>query len=92
MDSVRIYAIASLLRFLLIRVRGDGYFREGHAAVSSIVVSKDPKLHLVWINDRIFLKPLPRYLTSYTIWRDYLGKDANLNSRSIDNRPVHWYG
>src|SRR5882757_2916672 len=27
-----------------------------------IVVTEDPRLHLVWINNRIFIKPLPTYL------------------------------
>lgn len=48
----------------------------------SIVVTEDPKLHLVWINDRIFIKPLPRYLTSYALWHDFLGSDANLATPS----------
>lgn len=39
----------------------------------SIVVTEDPKLHLVWVHDRIFVKPLPRYLTSHAFWRDHLG-------------------
>ncbi|KAH6989836.1 hypothetical protein EDB80DRAFT_162024 [Ilyonectria destructans] len=38
----------------------------------TIVVTEDPKLHLAWIHDRIFIKPLPRYITSYAFWRDYL--------------------
>lgn len=38
----------------------------------NIVVSEDPKLHLVWIEDRIFVKPLPRYLLSHTFWKRYL--------------------
>ncbi|SCV61373.1 uncharacterized protein FFFS_15942 [Fusarium fujikuroi] len=38
----------------------------------TIVVTEDPKLHLVWIYDRIFIKPLPRYIGSYTFWQDYL--------------------
>lgn len=33
-----------------------------------IIITEDPRLHLVWIDDRIFLKPLPRYLTSYAFW------------------------
>ena len=33
-----------------------------------IVVTGDPELHLVWIHDRIFIKPLPDYLLSYTFW------------------------
>ncbi|KAL8367881.1 hypothetical protein RB599_003680 [Gaeumannomyces hyphopodioides] len=31
----------------------------------TIVVTEDPKLHLVWIYDRIFIKPFPRYIGSY---------------------------
>jgi hypothetical protein len=33
-----------------------------------IVVTEDPRLHLVWINNRIFIKPLPTYLMSYSFW------------------------
>lgn len=38
----------------------------------TIVVTEDPKLHLVWIYDRIFIKPLPRHIGSYTFWQDHL--------------------
>jgi hypothetical protein len=51
-----------------------------------IIVTEDPKLHLVWIHDRIFVKPLPQYLSSYTFWRDYLGMDADLRTRRLSNR------
>ncbi|KAL6246169.1 hypothetical protein RBB50_007322 [Rhinocladiella similis] len=33
-----------------------------------IVVTEDPRLHLLWVNNRIFIKPLPTYLTSYSFW------------------------
>ncbi|OAP55815.1 hypothetical protein AYL99_09967 [Fonsecaea erecta] len=33
-----------------------------------IIVTEDPRLHLVWINNRIFIKPLPPYLLSYSFW------------------------
>ena len=49
-------------------------------------MTEDPRLHLVWINNRIFVKPLPRYLTSYVFWRDYLGNDADLATRNCYNR------
>ena len=48
----------------------------------NIVVTEDPKLHLVWIHDRIFVKPLPLYLTSYTFWQEYLGHNANANANA----------
>jgi hypothetical protein len=36
-----------------------------------IVITEDPEMHALWINDRIFLKPLPPYLLSYAFW-EYL--------------------
>ncbi|GKT93992.1 hypothetical protein CT0861_01521 [Colletotrichum tofieldiae] len=42
----------------------------------TIVITEDPKLHLVWIHDRIFVKPLPRYIGSYAFWRDHLCAEA----------------
>ncbi|KAI1036247.1 hypothetical protein LB504_011378 [Fusarium proliferatum] len=38
----------------------------------SIVVTENPKLHLIWINDRVFIKPLPRFVGSHGFWREYL--------------------
>jgi hypothetical protein len=37
-----------------------------------IILSEDSKLHLVWIDDRIYIKPLPKFLLSYTFWKSYL--------------------
>ncbi|GKT49558.1 uncharacterized protein ColSpa_09739 [Colletotrichum spaethianum] len=45
----------------------------------TIVITEEPKLHLVWFHDRIFVKPLPRYIGSYDFWRDYLGAEAGSN-------------
>ncbi|KAH7016247.1 uncharacterized protein B0I36DRAFT_377841 [Microdochium trichocladiopsis] len=47
----------------------------------AIVVTEDPKLHLVWIYDRVFIKPLPRYIGSYAFWRDYLCTEAGSGGR-----------
>ncbi|KAJ5300383.1 uncharacterized protein N7443_005385 [Penicillium atrosanguineum] len=52
----------------------------------TIVVTEDPKLHLVWIHDRIFIKPLPRYIGSYTFWRDYLCIEAGSEGRGPPTR------
>ncbi|MCJ1225798.1 hypothetical protein MMC12_002447 [Toensbergia leucococca] len=38
----------------------------------AITITEDPKLHLVWIDDRIFIKPLPAYLVSHSFWADFL--------------------
>lgn len=37
-----------------------------------IVVTEEPRLHLVWIHDRIFVKPLPQYLLSHEFWETYI--------------------
>ncbi|KAK1964059.1 hypothetical protein LY78DRAFT_659741 [Colletotrichum sublineola] len=41
----------------------------------TIIITEDPKLHLAWINDRIFIKPLPRYVGSYIFWRDHINTE-----------------
>ncbi|KAK3676624.1 hypothetical protein LTR78_003398 [Recurvomyces mirabilis] len=35
-----------------------------------IIVTEDPELHLVWYHDRIYMKPLPKYLLSYDFWQE----------------------
>ena len=42
-----------------------------------IVVTEEPRLHLVWIHNRIFVKPLPRYLLSHAFWKTYLEKGSD---------------
>ncbi|KAF2462923.1 uncharacterized protein BDR25DRAFT_308060 [Lindgomyces ingoldianus] len=42
-----------------------------------IVLTEEPRLHLVWIHDRIFAKPLPRYLLSQTFWKMFLEEGTN---------------
>jgi hypothetical protein len=36
------------------------------------MITENPGLHLVWIHDRVFLKPLPEYLLSHAFWEYYL--------------------
>ena len=33
-----------------------------------IIVIENPQLHLVWYYDRIYIKPIPRYLLSHAFW------------------------
>ncbi|WZH45847.1 uncharacterized protein QYS62_006915 [Fusarium acuminatum] len=49
----------------------------------SIIVTEDPKLHLVWINDRIFIKPLPRFIVSYNFWEEHLCSANTLEDARI---------
>lgn len=49
-----------------------------------IVVTEDPELHLVWIQDRVFIKPLPKIFLSYDFWEHYL-----MNDHSPISHPSH---
>jgi hypothetical protein len=42
-----------------------------------IAITENPGLHLVWIQDRVFLKPLPEYLLSYDFWQHFLLSDTS---------------
>lgn len=48
----------------------------------NIIVTEDPRLHLVWIYDRVFIKPLPKYLMSFSFWSEYIN---NRNSVLLGN-------
>lgn len=50
----------------------------------TVVVTEDPKLHLVWIYDRIFIKPLPHYIVSFDFWKCYLSSNS---LRSAHTKP-----
>lgn len=38
----------------------------------SVVASENPELHLVWVEDRVFVKPMPPWLMSWAFWKAYL--------------------
>ncbi|MCJ1465982.1 hypothetical protein MMC07_004601 [Pseudocyphellaria aurata] len=48
----------------------------------TIIIAEYPRLHLVWIHDRVFLKPIPRYLLSYHFWADYLTASSILGDEA----------
>jgi hypothetical protein len=41
-----------------------------HQAVRGreVILTENPQLHLVWRYDKIFIKPIPKYLLSFTLW------------------------
>ncbi|KAK8862168.1 hypothetical protein PGQ11_008403 [Apiospora arundinis] len=47
----------------------------------AIIVTEDPKLHLVWIHDRVFVKPLPRYILSHPFWQRFLSHDSSRDTQ-----------
>jgi hypothetical protein len=55
----------------------------GHRMLGrEILVTESPRLHLVWHYDRVFIKPLPRYLLSHGFWETYLLDDTSGASKS----------
>jgi len=50
-----------------------------------IIVTEEPRLHLVWIYDRIFIKPLPRYMLSHRFWEMYLDEGSDRLGDSQSN-------
>ena len=41
-----------------------------------IIVTEQARLHLIWIHDRVFIKPLPKYLLSRTFWERFLSDES----------------
>ncbi len=37
-----------------------------------VVITEDPKLHLVWYSDTIYIKPIPQCLLNFEFWRTFL--------------------
>lgn len=44
-----------------------------------VAITEDPKLHLVWYTDVIFIKPIPQCLLNYQFWTRYLCQRADSN-------------
>src|SRR5271155_3145901 len=52
-----------------------GNFRPLHQHLvfrREIIVCEDPGLHLIWFEDRVFIKPLPQFLTNHEFWMKYV--------------------
>ena len=47
-----------------------------HLKGKQVIVSEDPKMHLIWTSDQIFIKPVPHCLLSYYFWRSFLSPGA----------------
>ena len=43
----------------------------------SIILTENPELHLVWIQNRIYIKPLPKWLLSHAFWEFFLGSNGS---------------
>ena len=50
----------------------------------SIVPTEDPRLHLTWHRDRIYIKPVPVFLLNYEFWATYLQPSTQKSSSHLD--------
>jgi hypothetical protein len=48
-----------------------------------ILRTEQADLHILRVSDRIFVKPLPAYILSYTFWEKYLCSSNNLEARAL---------
>lgn len=59
-----------------------------------IVIAEQMDLHLVWMSDRIYVKPLPRFLLEPRVWTDNLsclqGCDCSRATATHCERRVFW--
>lgn len=52
-----------------------------------VAITEDQELHLTWTNNRVFIKPMPRYMLSYAFWTAKLVPDTNLTKCANAQTP-----
>jgi hypothetical protein len=70
--------------FWLVSTRDSSHIAPLHDQIRKgreIVVTEDPGLHLLWYYDRVFIKPLPPYLTSHAFWKEFLCRKDSADLR-----------
>lgn len=55
-----------------------------------VVLTENPELHLIWYYDRVFIKPLPKYLLSHAFWTNYImiTGDPSFDCKSIERSAL----
>lgn len=53
-----------------------------------MVVVEDPNLHLLWIDARLFVKPLPEFLVFYEVWRGYVKSKVSSMEQLVCLSPI----
>ena len=43
----------------------------------SIIITEDPKIHLLWIENRVYIKPIPAYLLNQAFWVYFLSQESS---------------
>ncbi|KAI4194039.1 MAG: hypothetical protein LQ346_003771 [Caloplaca aetnensis] len=53
----------------------------------NITITENPELHLTWTDNRIFVKPLPRYMLSHAFWTTHLLSPTPISTQSVHGEP-----
>lgn len=55
----------------------------------SIIPTEDPRLHLIWTPDKIYVKPVPLFLLNHDFWVRYLQppRQASLENAQVMPKP-----
>ncbi|KAJ3494320.1 hypothetical protein NLG97_g4155 [Lecanicillium saksenae] len=54
----------------------------------SIILTENPELHLVWAENRVFIKPIPLYLLSHAFWEVYLTPRTGVSAATAVKTPL----
>lgn len=54
----------------------------------NIVITERPDLHLTWIYDRVYLKPIPKVLLSHAFWKCFLNEDDECSPAPIAKKEA----
>lgn len=74
--------------WLMTTQRSDHISALHHQSVlgRNIIVTEDPKLHMVWIDSRVYIKPLPAYLLSHAFWTYSFSAQYSPYSKEVSDR------
>ena len=56
----------------------------------TISLIEDPQLHLLWQDDRVYIKPVPLWLLNYEVWLQYLCRAPGQTIINETNQPTEY--
>ncbi|PGH14458.1 hypothetical protein AJ80_05903 [Polytolypa hystricis UAMH7299] len=51
----------------------------------NIIITENPELHLVWFENRVFIKPIPQYLLSRAFWEYLIHQSPSGSKDSVED-------
>lgn len=81
LDVSRLDSIADRL-WIAGRVGNVHTLHRQHVLGREVVLNEQADLHLLWIDNTIFIKPLPAWLLDEDFWKEYISNDPMLRARA----------